>query len=175
MKNFLLCVLILSFVLITGCSQQADEAPINSENIVSPSPAIDDTEPPETTSTKPPKEDAIDSEGNLNGDAVIANLENFTVNELIEFFPKSDGAAAEGMTDELSKRLQNDFNGVISSLTNANLSNDMRDTLAWHIGTQLRQREITDEESEILYSASGLTEQEQKVLNKIIEGFEADI
>lgn len=174
MKNFLLCALILSLVLIAGCSQQA-EAPLNSEDVVSPSPTIDNTEPPVATSAKPRKEDAINPDGSLNADAVNANIGSFTVNELIEFFPKSDGCLTSSILDELSKRLQNDFNGVISSITNADLSNDMRDELAWHIGAEFQIREISDAESEILYSADGLTEQEQKVLNKIIEGFEAEI
>lgn len=174
MRKLLLCSLILSFVLFSGCSKQTI-TPLNSDNVVAPSPTIGDTELPETTSSKPPKEDAIDLEGNFNGNAVIANLGSFTVDELIEFFPKSDGAYADGITEELSKRLQNNLNGVISSLTNADLSNDMRDKLAWLIGVVLRLREITDNESEILYSAGGLGEQEQNVLNKIIEGFEADI
>lgn len=186
MKRILISMVVLLSVLIAGCAPKDAEEPIETKEIETSSPAPS-TAPGETP--KPSKDKVFDTEGDVildsnghfDGDAVMANLNFFSTEELIKLYSYSDGAYSYGITDVLSEHLLNSFDPVISLLANAEVAEDSGgvESLAFHIGTKLELRatafEISAEDCEVLYSDHDLSEREQMVLNKIIEGYEAEV
>ncbi|MGI5985577.1 MAG: hypothetical protein GXY01_10290 [Clostridiales bacterium] len=182
MQKLLSCILILSIVLLAGCTVQEKTSPPpeQSDDFTVPASAS------EETASILLKEKVIDAEGNvildenghINGLAAIDGIDAFTTEEILKIVPYSDGALATSVNLTLGRRLLKDFDGTLSQIAETEISEERGGVeqlgygLGYEIGLDLQSGVVTEEDCKIIYLQHKLTAREQAVLDKIIEGFE---
>lgn len=184
MKKSLAIIVVLSLgLMIAGCATPSAEEP-------DPSPSEEVSAPPTALSPSPtilPRELVFDADGRVIEDenghvdvsAAVANMDSFTLEEVIKLIPYADGALATAVDYTLGRKLVEDFDNVISKLAAAELPEDrvsakmvsygMGNEICWDLEAGI----LSEEECQILYAGhDGLTEREQNILRWVIAGYE---
>ncbi len=177
MKKIIVYVLIITLAfLTTGCAAPKEDP--------SPSPSVKPSEEPSPTIS--PKKLVFDDNGNVildenghvDGLAAMEGIDDFTTEEILKIAQYSDGALSTSVYFTLGRRLLEDFDETVAQIAQAEISEDRGGIeqlgygVGYEIGLDLQSEVVTEEECNILYAEHNLTETEQAVLEKIIEGFE---
>ncbi len=191
MKKTIYFGLVLSICLLaTGCAAQKQEpSPLPSET-TQPSPSAAPTPEPSKSTEVYTRDMVFDDDGNLilnlsenhpaNSMAAIWCIKEFTTEEVMKLAPYNDGALATAVCGTLSDRLLNDFNSTIAIIaaadpTTFNGGREHFETTCTGIGCEmyfdLESGIISEDDCAVIFAEHDLTEAEQAVLDKVIEGF----
>ncbi len=189
MKKTIYFGLVMSICLLAaGCAAQKQEpSPLPSET-TQPSPSAAPTPEPSESTVVYTRDMVLDENGEpilgeyglANLSAAVACMSEFTTEEVMVIAPYSDGALATAVCGTLSDRLLNDFNSTISIIaavdpTTFNGGREHFENTCTGIGCEmyfdLEGGIISEDDCAVIFAEHDLTEAEQAVLDKVIEGF----
>ncbi len=202
MKKQVILGTILFIALLAGCAAgepEPETSPTPPET-ESPSPSVEPSpyyfpSPPADlfpSADVYTKDMIFDADGNLildeNGrldqlaaQAAMRLTEELTTEEIMLVARYGDGALAEDIGDELSSRLLEDFEGTLAVIAAADPlafagGREHFEVTCFSIGyetaSDLLGGLISETDCEVLFAGYDLTEAQQEVLDKIIEGYE---
>ena len=189
MKKTVYFGLVLSICLLaTGCAAEKAEPSTKPLETVEPSPSPSAEPTPEPSPSVPPRDLIFDANGEpilgeyglANGMAAVDNIDIFTTEEIMIIARYSDGALATAVDGTLSDRLLADFDNTIAIIAAAdptafNGGPEQFGYTCLGIGFEmwydLDGGIISEDDCAVIFAEHDLTEAEQAVLDKVIEGF----
>lgn len=191
MKKTIYFGLVLSICLLAmGCAAQKQEpSPLPSETAEpSPSPSVEPTPEPSESTEVYTRDMVFDDDGNLilsenrpaNSIAAIWCIKEFTTEEVMKLAHYNDGALATAVCGTLSDRLLESFDETIAIIAATDPSTfrggqEHFESTCFGIGDEmwldLHDGIISEDDCAVIFAEHDLTEAEQAVLDKVIEGF----
>ncbi|NLV85760.1 MAG: hypothetical protein GX025_00875 [Clostridiales bacterium] len=176
MKKLLVVLLLFSLAFMTtGCNSPEEELPAVGNQSENSPPAV-------STEDSVFDENGniiLDENGQIDMQAAINNIDSYTTEEVLKIAHYRDGALATAVNFTLGRRLLKDFDTTLSQIAMTEIPEDRGGTenlgfgMGYEIGLDLQSEAVSVEDCKILYAEHELTDSQQAVLDKIIEGFES--